>query len=256
MMKKMFLVKMAVLIVAAAVFVSCGGKKYTVTVPLGTTGLNVRSEPVTSAADNIVTTLAEGDKVTLLETGEMFTNNRGRTAPWFRVKTPDKKTGWVFSGYLMTPDQSKLKEQLTNLEHVIELRYQDELMEEAEIAAKEAVEVAKELQKAGLIDADKMAELESAASPKPAVTAQRKYYIQCGECGILIQTADLSPVKDGCSIGYANKHDWFILGQVGSGNQNYQCELCGVLVQGVNGMPAWAGCPRGYGKRHDWSYIR
>jgi hypothetical protein len=60
--------------------------------------LRVRSEPDTSV-NNVIAKLAEGDKVALLETGKMD-NRDGINAPWFKVKTADGKTGWVFSGYL------------------------------------------------------------------------------------------------------------------------------------------------------------
>lgn len=74
-----------------------GGIKYYIY--RGNDLLRVRSEPDTST-DNIVTRLADGDRVALLETGKTASMD-GISAPWLKIKTADGNTGWVFSGYLI-----------------------------------------------------------------------------------------------------------------------------------------------------------
>jgi hypothetical protein len=103
---------------------SDGGDKYYIY--HGNDLLRVRSEPDTSA-DNIVHRLADSDKVVLLETGKMDSMD-GINAPWFKVKTMDGKTGWVFSGYLTAITDTLL-------------------IEEAQAAEKAAAEAQREMEK-------------------------------------------------------------------------------------------------------------
>jgi len=63
-----------------------------------TSNLRLRSEPDASK-DNQVARILEGDSVELLEVGEIVSVD-SITAPWYKVKTADGTTGWVFSGYL------------------------------------------------------------------------------------------------------------------------------------------------------------
>ena len=62
-----------------------------------TARLRVRDEPTTASL--IVTTLDVGAEVQVLETGAMATID-GITAPWVRVLSYNRFTGWVFSGFL------------------------------------------------------------------------------------------------------------------------------------------------------------
>ena len=64
-----------------------------------TTRLRVRDDPTTASL--IATTLNAGAEVQVLETGAMATID-GITAPWVRVLSYNRFTGWVFSGYLQT----------------------------------------------------------------------------------------------------------------------------------------------------------
>jgi len=60
--------------------------------------LRLRSAPDTSK-NNIIATIPQGGRVEVLETGKTVKID-GINAPWYRVKTTDGTTGWVFSGYL------------------------------------------------------------------------------------------------------------------------------------------------------------
>jgi len=60
--------------------------------------LNLRDKPSTDGA--ILGRLATGEKVLLLETSDKEQTIDGRTAPWYKVETIEKKQGWVFGGYL------------------------------------------------------------------------------------------------------------------------------------------------------------
>jgi len=71
-----------------------------------TSNLRLRSEPDTSK-DNRIATVSEGSSVEVLEAGKTE-NIDGINAPWYKVKTADGTTGWVFGGYLSARDYSKI----------------------------------------------------------------------------------------------------------------------------------------------------
>jgi len=68
------------------------------TYPYATTSnLRLRSSAMTSA--NIVTTIKQGTRLTILSKGAEATID-GITAHWVQVKTETGETGWCFGGYL------------------------------------------------------------------------------------------------------------------------------------------------------------
>jgi hypothetical protein len=82
-----------------------GGEKTRITV---NTNLRLRGSPDTGG--EILRTLAEGESVTVLESGLSETID-GITAPWVWVETRDGIQGWCFAGYLgpvrVRPDASE-----------------------------------------------------------------------------------------------------------------------------------------------------
>jgi hypothetical protein len=64
-----------------------------------TTTDNLRMRDTPDIKGKIVTTLAKGSAVELLETGAEATID-GITAPWVKVLSESGCTGWCFSGYL------------------------------------------------------------------------------------------------------------------------------------------------------------
>ena len=67
-----------------------------------TTNVRLRSQPDTSK-NNRIAGIPKGDSVELIEVGKTEIID-GIKAPWFKVKTEDGTTGWVFSGYFTIPD--------------------------------------------------------------------------------------------------------------------------------------------------------
>jgi len=63
-----------------------------------TTNLRLRSEPDTSK-DNRIAGVPQGSRVEFLEWGDFDTIDN-MTKLWYKVKTEDGTTGWLFSGYL------------------------------------------------------------------------------------------------------------------------------------------------------------
>jgi hypothetical protein len=112
--KKILGMLAAAVLILGAVFAACGGGKPNPADDFGaesaedggakqyyaatTDKLRVRSEPDTDA-ENVITHLAKGEQVELLEIGKMESMD-DMDNPWFKVKTAAGTTGWVFSGYL------------------------------------------------------------------------------------------------------------------------------------------------------------
>ncbi len=64
-----------------------------------TTTSNLRLRASADTKGSVITTIAKGDHVQLLEKGKSATID-GITAPWVQVKTQNGETGWCFGGYL------------------------------------------------------------------------------------------------------------------------------------------------------------
>jgi hypothetical protein len=67
-----------------------------------TSNVRLRSQPDRSK-DNRIAGIPRGGSVELIDVGKTELID-GIKAPWFKVKTEDGTTGWVFSGYFTMPD--------------------------------------------------------------------------------------------------------------------------------------------------------
>jgi SH3-like domain-containing protein len=98
------------LLVQPVLFAQRGGSDFTATHRVATndgSDLRLRTDPSTKG--RIITTLANGSFVEVMETGAAFRDSDGNRGNWMLVITPQGTAGWCFSAYLRPVSQSPFK---------------------------------------------------------------------------------------------------------------------------------------------------